>query len=520
MVLTELGLSPSESAQIYGIIPFLSAIIRVGIGALADKLRAHKAMLMIFCVATGAIFLSLMFVPGVPRVDCDAVLEPVNAVLCPYENNRQVNLCLTENTAKVERHTRINCSGMISCGQIAYISNFTSWSPPGSFSLCGDQSADEHLQCAEGLAAADIFKESTCEGEDFEFQTTLNCSIVIKKKCLEERQKYDETFWIAFAVSLLGYFAFSPTTPLMHAIAYSLLGEDRNKWGKQRYFGTMGFLTGGLTVGFAMQFTSEGEKTNVTANFIAYFSLCIITSILVCFYQIPGDVQCGSLLKNLKVLVKNPALDALFLLVFCLGTVMGACETFLLLYIKELGGPELLLGLSLFVNCVMEIPVLYFANIYLRKLGYVNCLYLSCAAFALRFLAYGLIHNPWLVLLINGLHSITFGMMYCSATAYGSANTPAAMHGTIQGAIQGLHFGFGRGVGGITAGLIVEKHGMRTMFFTFSGLSVVFLFLYFVAQCFLPKQTITHAPDEPEEKTKMTDIGQEKDKENKDVTAL
>ena len=137
----------------------------------------------------------------------------------------------------------------------------------------------------------------------------------------------------------------------MHAIAYSLLGEDRNRWGKQRYFGTMGFLTGALIVGLAMQLTSEGENTNVTANFIAYFSLCIISSILVYFYQIPGDVQCGSLLKNLKVLVKNPALDALFVLVFCLGTVMGACETFLLLYIKDLGGPELLLGLSLFVNC-------------------------------------------------------------------------------------------------------------------------------------------------------------------------
>ena len=110
--------------------------------------------------------------------------------------------------------------------------------------------------------------------------------------------------------------------------------------------------------------------------------------------------------------------------------------------------------------------------------------------------------------------------MYCTATAYGSANTPAAMHGTIQSTIQGLHFGFGRGVGGITAGLIVEKHGMRTMFFTFSGLSVVFLLLYFVAQCFLPKQAITHAPDEPEEKTKMNDIGEEKDTENNDATAL
>ena len=38
----QLGLSPSESALIYGIVPFLGAIVRPIIGAIADKLHAHK----------------------------------------------------------------------------------------------------------------------------------------------------------------------------------------------------------------------------------------------------------------------------------------------------------------------------------------------------------------------------------------------------------------------------------------------------------------------------------------------
>ena len=150
---------------------------------------------------------------------------------------------------------------MTSCGQIRYISNSTTWNFPRPSSQCSNHSLNDHLSsCVEGLGAADIFKESTCDEKDFGIKIALNCSIVIKEKCLKERQKYDVTFWTAFAVSLLGYFAFSPTTPLMHAIAYSLLGEDRNSWGKQRYFGTMGFLTCGLTVGLAMQLTSEGEN--------------------------------------------------------------------------------------------------------------------------------------------------------------------------------------------------------------------------------------------------------------------
>ena len=202
MALTELGLSASESAQIYGIIPFLSAIIRVAIGALADKLRAHKAMLIIFCVATGAIFLSLMFVPGVPRVDCDTIIEPVRAVISQCDDRREMNLCLIENTREVEKqildctnNMRINCSGMISCGQIAYISNSTTWISPGPSSQCSNHSWNDHFpSCVEGLGAADFLKESTCDEKDLGIKIALNCSIAIKEKCLKERQKYDETF--------------------------------------------------------------------------------------------------------------------------------------------------------------------------------------------------------------------------------------------------------------------------------------------------------------------------------------
>ena len=40
----QLGLSPSETALIYGTMPFLGAIVRPLIGALADKLHAHKVI--------------------------------------------------------------------------------------------------------------------------------------------------------------------------------------------------------------------------------------------------------------------------------------------------------------------------------------------------------------------------------------------------------------------------------------------------------------------------------------------
>ena len=41
----QLGLSPSETALIYGSMPFLGAIVRPLVGAIADKLHAHKVTL-------------------------------------------------------------------------------------------------------------------------------------------------------------------------------------------------------------------------------------------------------------------------------------------------------------------------------------------------------------------------------------------------------------------------------------------------------------------------------------------
>ena len=491
---TQKGLSPSEAGQIYGVIPFLSAIIRIFIGALADRLQAHRSLLMMFCPTTGGILFCLIFVPGVPLVSCIDTLAPIPAELYQEDKQDRVNLHIFS-SKRTEPYTpvSVNCSAMMLCGEITMAVNSSMWVRTPPHSDCGTNLGKNYqLRCLHEISRSHLDFSHRCKDVAFNFKIDFDCSMTVEKQCFQERKKYDKTFWIILTVSLLGYFAFSPTTPLMHAITYALLDENRNQWGKQRYFGTLGFLTAALAIGLSMQLTSEGTQSNLTANCVTYLILCTITALFVYLYKIPSDIKCESLLQNIKFLIRNPVIDALFALVFFLGFIMGSLETFQLLYVKELGGSELLLGLYLFVNCILEVAALYFADIYLGKLGYVHCLYISCAAHALRFLSLGFFYNPWLVLLINCLHSITFGFMYTAAGAHGSANTPPAMHGTIQGVIQALHFGFGRGLGGMVSGHIVEQYGMRKMFFILSGISIAILCLYFLVQCFLPKQTVSH----------------------------
>ncbi len=535
MALTQLGLTPSEAALIYGSIPFLSAVARVLVGALADKLQAHKPLLMLFCIATGTINLGVLFIPPVRSVTCDVTTGSFQATICQTgttswagcladlagwerDDAGELTLNSTEETAT------LSCSTGETSGcpeEVSFVLNLTQLRNPilGDDKRCrGPQGSSTQAKCVN-LQWSDSVDGCLLASPN------VNCSITMQNTCSEPRQRYDKTFWIALFVCLAGYVAFAPTCALMHAIAYAMLGEDRDRWGKQRYFGTLGFMVAAVAVGLSMQLTSDSDNTNVTGNFIGYFALQLMTAGFVFLYKQPSEVRSGSLFTNIKALARNPVILALFGLIFCLGITVGSIETFLLLYINEMGAKPILLGLSLLMNCVLEVPSLYFADVYMRKLGYVNCLYLACVAFGLRFLGYGLMQTPWLVLLFNTLNSITFGVMFCAAGAYGSANTPPAMHGTVQGAIQALHFGFGRGLGGIISGQIVDVYGIRTMFFIFSGISGGILVVYFAVQCFLPKQTTTHTTNEEQENTeipgeKLNEIEALTESEPVDVTAI
>jgi nitrate/nitrite transporter NarK len=58
-----IGLSPSETAIIYGVMPFLGAIVRPLFGAVADKLQKHKLVLMLCCFFTGIFHCCLLWAP-------------------------------------------------------------------------------------------------------------------------------------------------------------------------------------------------------------------------------------------------------------------------------------------------------------------------------------------------------------------------------------------------------------------------------------------------------------------------
>lgn len=86
---------------------------------------------------------------------------------------------------------------------------------------------------------------------------------------------------------------------------------------------------------------------------------------------------------------KEISLNSYFL--FKNSNFWGFIESFLFLYLKELGAPNYLLGITITVGTVSSIPFLYGAEKITRVFGHVNLIIIAFFSHAVRLVGYSFI---------------------------------------------------------------------------------------------------------------------------------
>ena len=88
-------------------------------------------------------------------------------------------------------------------------------------------------------------------------------------------------------------------------------------------------------------------------------------------------------------------------------------------------------------------------------------------AMVLRLACYAalpLLPNPWLVLGIELLHGITFGVGFGAGTVHVRTLAPAGLGTTMNGLFGSAWGGVGGGLGGLVGGWLVAEYGAQAMF--------------------------------------------------------
>jgi len=145
---------------------------------------------------------------------------------------------------------------------------------------------------------------------------------------------------------------------------------------------------------------------------------------------------------------------------FIHGIFMSLVETFLFIFLLRdfKGSSNVLLGFTIAVMCLFELPVFFYVDRLIKRFELTRLLSLCHIVFSVRCLLYSVLPRccPATVLLVEPLHGITFAMMWSVTVEYGKRLSPQGSEAKMQALINGLYIQLAMGFGSLFWGPLTE----------------------------------------------------------------
>ena len=274
---------------------------------------------------------------------------------------------------------------------------------------------------------------------------------------------YIKIFSLVFGVVILISVFFSAIMPLSNSATLYMLGDQKDLYGRIRLGGTAGFgifaiVAGSLVENFGLKIAFWSAASLFFIAFLANQKLVYGAE----ESKLPADRGRAS------ELLQNPHFLLFLLIGFSGGISFATLNNFLFPYMKELGARESVMGLALTIGTISEIPVLFFANRFIKRFKEYALLIFSMAMTGLRFLLLAIAPNPTFVLFVQLLNGFNYPLLLVAGVTYADEQAPKGFRATAQGLFNAVMGGIGAAVGGFFGGLLIESAGAKGMYLIFS----------------------------------------------------
>lgn len=267
-----------------------------------------------------------------------------------------------------------------------------------------------------------------------------------------------ETF-LALVPAVAAFALFgAPIVPLVDHAVLELLGPERDRYGRVRLWGALGWGAAGPVVGWLTQ--EYGLRWSFTGYLVAMLGcLGVGLALPVSQARLERPFRHG-----LRQLLANRQWLLFLLLAFAGGMGMASVHHYLFLYLEGLGASRSLMGLALTCAMVSELVVFRFSDRLLRRFDLRWLLILCMAITAGRLFAYSVATAPWQALLLQLLHGPTFAVMWVAGVSSANRFAPPGLGATAQGLFSGVNFGLGGAAGALVGGVLYQAVGAAGMF--------------------------------------------------------
>lgn len=428
------GMSAQQTGIIIGLQPVARLLGAPVFGALADKYHKHKTVMLIMLIISTTLQFSLVFVR-------------------PNEESSMArNLC--NNSSLWNTSERENSTGdMRPCGDTRNCSLFA------VDRNCGNNSV---LNMSEMANTAGNGRNSN---------------------------KFLVLIILVFVFSL-----FDNSNTLADAATVKYLSDiDRGgDYGKQRLWGAVGWgsiaIISGFTIDQSAQHSNQSQFLIAFCGFLLFSVLAIMT-----VFKLPLEFLEGkskpNIFQNVCTILSDCHIVTFLIAILIMGTCMTTISAFLFWFLQDINGSHLLMGLSLCMTCVAEVPIMFYSGGLIKWIGHHGVLYLTFVCYTIRYLSYSFIPNAWYVLAIEPLHGVTYGAMWAATASYGGVISPEGLRATVMGLVTATHFGLGKLIAGLGGGAVYSKYGPRVLFRSLAVTSAVTCLFFVISQKLLKKKS-------------------------------
>ncbi|XP_068249760.1 major facilitator superfamily domain-containing protein 6-like isoform X2 [Palaemon carinicauda] len=329
------------------------------------------------------------------------------------------------------------------------------------------------------------------------FEANSSASNSVMK--ITDEDQLEITFWIYLCVLPLYVIFFSITHIFLDAAVMANTQIADVNYGYQRAWGTMGALVSSYVGGVIV-----GKTGSFTEIFYISAALQTVSAILMLTVNISFKIPAISLTKKFFQQLFRPEPILLIGVSFFAGMFQGYFETFMYLFLFDLGGSTELLGLTVTVGAPFEFVMTLVTCNLAKSFGYGPFITLGVLLHAVHHFGVCLIENPWWILPLEAVGSASNGFFMTSSMGYITILVQTETIASFLGLFKIIHDGAGRMLGTLIGTELRKYLTHKEILAIWGSIAVATAIIYCSAYYALKKHrsTSNSTEHEPEQEQK------------------
>jgi PPP family 3-phenylpropionic acid transporter len=276
---------------------------------------------------------------------------------------------------------------------------------------------------------------------------------------------HTDVFALLYVYVGIFFFFQQPVNSLNDSQLMLSVSQTGKSYASLRIWGSIGFAFAAGFFGFLLKIYGSGITYILTAS-------CVILALLLALClkdarRSQGKIEFSGIFR---IIGSRRFLWFLFL-VMTMSIAHRMNDGFLALYLRQLGAPDTIIGYAWMTSALSEIPVFFLLSKYGHRFKELPLLAFAGLIYSARFLMMGWIQNPEWVILIQLLHSLSFGIFLFTAIRYIGQLIPDEYRSSGQAVFTVTWSSIAGLISGTLGGWIFDVWGGSVLYMWGAGLS-------------------------------------------------